>query len=496
MSASRTTSTIGLFAIVLSLVAFACASGADPAPGPASPEKADGGEMPGPLAVIGLGPGGGSASFPVSAPPKVGAVAIRGGTVLTMAGETIEGGTVVLDEGKIVAVGRDVAIPAEAEIIEAAGRVVMPGLIDAYTSLGLVEIGAVEVTRDASESSSPVTPQMRVIDAFHPGSELIPIARLHGVTCVLSVPGEGNVFSGQSAVFRLAGDTVNGMALKAPAAVHMNFGQSAKGEGPGRPETRMGIAAIARATLEKARSHGRRLERYRERLEKWEAGELEPGDEDDGDEGEENGDEGGGPPRRPRPPERDLVSEALLPALAGEVPVIARAQRADDILTAVRVADEFGLRLVIARGAEAWQVADVLAGREIPVIVGPVTTQPGSLETLGAIYENAARLHAAGVRIAIMTGDSHNVRNLPFQAGLAVTYGLPREAALRAVTVDAAEILGVADRIGTLEVGKSADVIVVDGDPLQPLSRLEHVIIGGMRQPLESRQTRLADRYR
>ncbi|MCZ6688043.1 MAG: amidohydrolase [Planctomycetota bacterium] len=416
-------------------------------------------------------------------------IVIRGGTIWTLEGEPIDGGIVVVRDGKIEAVGRDVAIPDGADVIDATGKIVLPGLIDSYTRLGLVEIGAVEVTRDYDEATMPITPQMRVIDGLNPASELIPVARLNGVTSVLSVPGEGNVLSGQSAVIRLDGDTVEALVILAPAAVHMNLGQPPKGRyGPKNqsPSTRMGIAAVVREAFTKALDYRRKLKDYEERLAAYEESKAM---------GEEEGKESRREKKKPKPPTRDLVHESLLPVLDGDVPVIARAQRVDDILTAIRLAEEFGLRLILAKATEAYKIADTLAEKGIPVIVGPVTTQPSSMETLGAIYENAAKLHAAGVKISIQTGDAHNVRNLPYQAGLAVTYGLPHEAALRAVTIDAAEILGISDRTGSLKAGKDADIIVVSGDPFQPLTRVEHVLIRGRRIPLSSRQTELAKKY-
>jgi imidazolonepropionase-like amidohydrolase len=183
-------------------------------------------------------------------------------------------------------------------------------------------------------------------------------------------------------------------------------------------------------------------------------------------------------------------------ALAGEFPVIASARRTDDILTAIRIAEEFGFRLVLSHATDAYKIAGQLAAKKIPVIVGPVTTQPSSMEDLGAIYENAAKLHEAGVAIAIQSDGVHNVRWLPHEAGLAVAYGLPHEAALRAITLAPAEILGVADSLGSIDEGKIANVVVADGDPLELTTRIEHVFIAGQSVPLESHQTELFERYR
>jgi len=186
--------------------------------------------------------------------------------------------------------------------------------------------------------------------------------------------------------------------------------------------------------------------------------------------------------------------------LEGKVPVLARAHRVDDILTAVNLADEFGLRLIVSHGTEAYKVADLLAEKEIPVVVGPVSTQPDRIETLGAIYENAALLHEAGVKIAFQTGnitdDTLNIRMLPYEAALAVSYGLPWEAAMRGLTINPAEIFGVDDRIGSLQAGREASLIVVEGDPLQPLTLLRHLMIDGRPIELKSRQTELYEKWR
>ena len=182
--------------------------------------------------------------------------------------------------------------------------------------------------------------------------------------------------------------------------------------------------------------------------------------------------------------------------LDGTMPVFARAHRVDDIMTAVRLAGEFNFKLILSHGTEAYKVADLLAARNIPVVVGPITVQPDRIETLGAIYDNAARLDRAGVKIAIQTGETLNARMLPYEAALAVAYGLPWEEAIKALTVNPAEIFGVADRIGSLRPGLEADLIVTEGDPLQPLTRLRHLMIAGRPVPLSNRQTELYARWR
>jgi imidazolonepropionase-like amidohydrolase len=359
-------------------------------------------------------------------------------------------------------------VPVGAREIDVAGKVVMPGMIDAYTHIGLVEVGAVAATNDVLEGVEPVTPQMRVIDAIHPGSELFPVARTTGVTAALCAPGEGTVISGQSALIRLAGASVDDMVIRFPVGIHVNLGEPPKlrfGKENHEPGTRMGIAALLRKTLMEAGNYVRKRE-----------------ERPDG-EGERE------------TPGRDLGMEAMIPVLEGKIPLIVRAHRLDDIETALRIADEFGVRIVLNHATEAYRIADEIARRDIPVLAGPVTTQPSRMETLGAIYENAAILSAAGVRIALQTAEDHNVRNLPYQAGLAVAYGMPREEALRAITLYPAEIFGVADRMGSLEAGKTADIAVFDGDPLEPRTRLERLFMRGEEVSIETRQTELYRRY-
>ncbi len=326
--------------------------------------------------------------------------------------------------------------------------------------------------RDEDEATSPVLPELRALDAYNTESELIPVARLHGITSVFTAPGEGNVFGGTGAIVSLDGDSPRTVTVRADVALVINLGEPPKERyGPRHesPATRMGIAALIRDTFTKARNYEAKHAAYARG-------------------------------KKGLPPDRDLRMEALLPALSGDRPVFVRAHRVDDILTAVRLAEEFDLRLILSHGTEAYKVADLLASRGIPVVLGPVSTQPDRIETLGAIYENAARLQRAGVKIAFQTGastdDALSVRMLPYEAALAVAYGLPWEEAIRGLTINPAEIFGVADRIGSLRPGHQADLIVTEGDPLQPLTRLRHLMIAGRPVPLTSRQTELYESWR
>jgi imidazolonepropionase-like amidohydrolase len=421
--------------------------------------------------------------LPSPAPP----IALIGGKVFPVSGAPIESGTVLIRDGRIEAVGQGIPVPPDAQKIDAAGQWILPGLIDSRTHLGVWEVDLDPVSRDEDERTDPITPQARVIDAFYDQSENIRVTRQTGVAAALVTPGEDNLINGQSALVDLGGEDLDQVLIKFPVAMHFSLGEPPKARYGARtqiPSTRMGSAALIRSTLIQAREYLTKWDVYKEQSLECEA---RPG--------------GRSKARKeakcpPEPPARDLRWDALSPVLKGEVPAIFRAQRMDDILTALRLAEEFKLRLVVSHAAEAYKVADLLDAKKIPVILGPVTTQPDRIETLGAIYENAARLEAAGVRIAIQTDRTNDARTLPWEAGLAVAYGLPWEVALRAVTLTPAEIFGVADRLGSLERGKVANVLVTAGDPFQPLTSVKHLFIRGREVELRSRQDDLADRYR
>jgi len=434
------------------------------------PDGLRGAEKPAPAA---------SASSPV--------VAIVGGKVFPVAGPVIEGGTVVIRNGKIEAVGKGIAVPSDAQRIDAAGQWVLPGMIDSRTHLGLWEVDLDPVTRDEDEDTDPITPQMRVVDAYYDETENISITRQVGITAALTTPGDSNLINGQSALVDLSGGDLDQVLIKFPVAMHFSLGEPPKARYGARtqlPSTRMGNAALIRSSLLQARDY----------LAKWDAYEQKKLACDTAKAGK-----GKGKKNEKCPAERpavDMKLAALAAVLKGEVPAVFRAQRMDDILTAIRLSEEFKLRLILSHAAEAYKVADLLAKKHIPVIVGPITTQPDHIETLGAIYENAALLEDAGVKIAIQTDRTNDSRTLPWEAGLAVAYGLPWDAALRSVTLVPAEIFGVADRVGSLEAGKRADLIVTTGDPFQPLTQVKHLFIRGVERSLRTRQDELADKYR
>jgi imidazolonepropionase-like amidohydrolase len=389
-------------------------------------------------------------------------IAITNAKIYTIAGSVIEKGTLLMRDGKIEAVGENVKVPSDARVVDVAGQSVFPGFIDPNCHVGLSEIDLVASSVDISESVDPVTPQMKVTDAFFPESLTIGVTRSNGVTSGIVTPDDVNVFTGLSAFIEFSGKQIDQVVLKNMTALHITMGEAPKAQyGPSNkmPSTRMGTAALLRQTFIKAKEYAGKWSDYEQKKSQKKR-------KDSGD---------------ATAPDRDLKLDPLVDVLAGKIPVVVSAHRVDDILTAIRIADEFGFKknLIINHGTNAYKVADLLAHEKIPVIVGPITIQPETMETLGAIYENAARLQKAGVLIAIQSNESHNARNLPYEAGIAVANGLPYEEALKAITVNPAKIFHVEDQIGTLEVGKRANVIVAEGDPLEPRTKITHVFING-----------------
>ena len=383
---------------------------------------------------------------------------LRGGRLFTASHGVIERGTIVVRDGRIAAIGpdADVQAPAGARVVDLAGTVVVPGFIDAFSNLGTREIES--FGREDDEVSAPVVPQLRVIDGLDPGNRFIPPARAAGVTTALSAPGEANLLSGQSAVIKLAGSTLEAMVLKSPAAVHVSLGEGPKlrwGRKSQLPSTRMGEAALLRQTLADAQDYGRRRAA-----------------------GVKGGGAGGGKAAGD-PVAADAKLEALLPVLDRTLPLLVSADRQGDILTALRIADEFKLRVVLSHGTEAYKVAGRLAAARVPVILGPEGARQRRLETIAARADTALVLARAGVPIAFQGGLDSSPGELLAGARAAVAHGLAPEAALRALTLSAAEILGIADRVGSLEAGKDADFVVFDADPLARLARVEGVWIGG-----------------
>lgn len=413
-------------------------------------------------------------------------VAITGAKILTVTHGVIDNGTVLVEDGKISAVGADVQVPAGAQVIDARGKVVTPGLMDAGDELGLVEIPAEQITVDSTEYTDPLHPELRVLDALNPRSENLKVTRAEGITNALSEPATGNLIAGQSAVIQLDGETVEQMVVKSPAALHINLGEASKlvyGPKNKPPETRMGQMAMLRQEFLKAQHYQAEHDAYAKRHS--EKPEKKNDDAADSEEG-----------RRPGPPGVDLRMEALVAALEGKIPVVVHADRVSDLEMALRLADEFHLRLILADAAAAWRLAGQLAARKIPVIVGPILEEPERMESVDVRLDNAARLYHAGVPIAIQTATANDVRNLPFEVEYAVGNGLPESAALEAVTLNPARFFGVDDRLGSLDPGKDANLLVLDGMPFHVKTHVIAELIGGRVVDLSNHQTELYKFYK
>jgi len=401
-------------------------------------------------------------------------VAIVGARIVTVDGPTIEKGTLVLANGKIIAVGPTVPPPPNARIIDGTGKTVYPGLVDALNQIGLAEIQSVPGSMDTTEVGD-VNPQARTWVALNAHSEMIPVARAGGITAALSAPA-GGLVSGQSALIRLAGSTPARLTVKAPVALHIVYPAGRPTPDASQPFAEPELKTFEERQKDKRRNQEKALDRLRNLLEDAKAYGAARDAARAG---------------KIAPPPPDLVLEALAPAARGELPVIVRADGEEDIRGAVRFAQDRGLRLIVAGGLEAWRCAELLKEKGVPVLLKVLRLPARAADPYDAAYANAAALHRAGVLFAIVTDDPDSERNLPYEAAMARAYGLPAEAALRAITLSPAEILGVADRMGSITPGKSANVIVTTGDVMDHRTTVDQVFIDGMAQSLETRHTRL-----
>lgn len=387
-------------------------------------------------------------------------IAITGGTVYPVSGPKIENATVLIRDGRIAAVGTNVTVPSGATRIDASGKWVTPGLIDGAGQMGLREIGAVQNTNEAFQSTSEVAAGFNVAEGINPASVLIPVNRIEGITSTLAWP-TGQLIAGQGVMIDLDGATIEAMIVKSPAAILADLSEGSKDEGGG---SRAGAAARLRRVFNDALEYARRRADYsRAQMQQLAAAPA------------------------------DL--EALLPVLRGQLPLVVYANRRSDIETALRIAREYKLRLILAGGAEGWTISNAIAAAGVPVLVEPLANIP-TYDALGIRYENAALLTKGGVKVALLETATENTRNLRQQAGNAVATGMTWDQALRAVTLTPAEIFGVSDRYGSIEVGKVANIVVWTGDPFEFSTGVEHVYIRGREIPLRSRQTELLERYK
>jgi imidazolonepropionase-like amidohydrolase len=420
-------------------------------------------------------------------------IVLKGGKLLTVSHGTIENGVLVMQNGKITGVGAggSIKIPKDARVIDATGMTIYPGLIDSEDNLGLTEISAEQSTNDLIESSDEIMPHMHVYDAFHAESELIPVTRLNGVTNALIAPDTKDTLPGQDSFVQLAGKSSEEMVLIRDIAMPLNFtGDQRHSDWEKRkfPQTRMGMAAQLRQAFLDAQDYAQHWADYEKK--KSEAAQK-PDDKD-----KKTDDKGKDKDKKPpTPPKRDLKLEALLPYLQGKKPIVLAAEEANDLQTAVSLAHEFNLKFVLNHISHSQSVLDYVAGLKVPVIVGPIYEDPKPYERYDAVYSLPAQLYKRGVKIVFASYDAHNVRNLPYQAGYATAFGLPYDEALKAITLNAAETWGVADQLGSLDAGKTANVVMANGDPLDFRTDVKQVFIAGQEIPMTSRQTRLRDQY-
>ena len=410
-------------------------------------------------------------------PPR-GTFAIRNARIVTVTGADIENGTIVIRDGKIEAVGANVTVPAGAQTIDGTGLSVYPGMIDAGTNMGLVEVpqGA-NGTVDTSEVGD-LNPNAKAIIAVNPHSAHIAVTRVEGVTNTLTAP-TGGLISGQASLINLLGTAPKEMAVVPQAALVINYPRIGGGGG--------GFGGVQQqpANLsETLTANERQLEQIRKMLRDAEAyGRAQDAYAKDSS--------------LPRP-DRNVVLEPLVPYVRGEQPVIFRADREAEIRGAVRFAEEMKLKPIILGGNDAWKVASLLREKNVPVILTGIFSLPSREDdAYDVLYEQAAKLQQAGVRYCISTGDAGaEVRNLAQYAGMAAAFGLSRADAVKAVTLYPAQILNVADRLGSIEVGKMANLVVTDGDLLEIRTSIKYLLIDGRPVVLTSRHTELNDAFK
>jgi imidazolonepropionase-like amidohydrolase len=407
-----------------------------------------------------------------------GSYLIRNARVVTVSGAVVENGSVAISGGRITAVGPNVSAPAGAKVIDARGLTVYPGMIDAGTNMGLVEIASGAPGTVDTQELGDLNPNAQAFYAVNPHSAHIDVTRVAGVTSALSLP-TGGMISGQAAFINLAGTSQREMAVVPALALVVNYPALGGGGGFG------GFPQQQAVTPDAVTARDRRVEQLRKMLRDAEAyGKAV-------DAHRQN------PQGVPRP-DTDLRLAALVPYVRGERPVVFRADRERDIRNSIRFAEEMKLKPIILGGSDAWRVTSLLKEKDVPVILDSTLNLPlREDDPYDTHYENAATLQKAGVRFAISTGDAGaHVRDLGFHAGMASAYGLPRDEALKAVTLYPAQILGVADRVGSIEAGKVANLVVTDGDILEARTNVRHLFIAGREIPLTSRHTVLYEQFR
>ena len=379
-------------------------------------------------------------------------ILIKNANIHSMANDNFENGMILVENGKIIAIGNEVQYPSNAEIIDAKGKFVMPGMIDAHCHLGMWEDGMGFEGADGNEAVDPVTPQLRAIDAINPRDICFKDAMDAGITTVATGPGSANVIGGQFAVIKTHGDRIDNMIVNDCLAMKVAFGENPKRVYHSQkksPSTRMATSAILRENLIKAKMY---IEKQTKAIETPD-----------------------------KTPDYDMKMEALSKVIRKEIPLKAHAHRADDILTALRIAKEFNIDITLEHCTEGHLIVDYLKeGIQKGIILGPALSNRSKVELQNLTFETPGILTNAGIKVAIMT--DHPViplQYLPVCAGIAAREGMNEEEALKAITINAAEILGISDRLGSLEVGKDADIVIYSGHPFDLRSKVEVVMVNG-----------------
>jgi len=376
---------------------------------------------------------------------------IKNATIYTMAGQVIENGCILIEAGKIKEIGSDCVAPLDAKTIDAKGAYVFPGFVEAHSHIGMWEEGIGFEGADGNEKTDPITPHLRAQDAINPLDEAFENAIRGGVTTAATGPGSANVVGGTFVVIKLHGERVDDMLIKAPLAMKCAFGENPKrsyDERKEMPTTRMGIAAKLRELLFKSKQYHNQKEQAGDDISKM--------------------------------PAFDIKLEAMLPVINGEIPLKAHAHRADDIFTAIRIAKEFGVKLTLEHCTEGHLIAKTLAKEGYPAIVGPSFGSKSKFELNQKTFETAGVLHQEGVKFALTTDSPVTpLEQLPLCASLAVKAGLPVEEALKAITIYPAQILGVDHLVGSLEVGKDADLVIWEKHPLDIQAEVILTMVNG-----------------
>ena len=409
---------------------------------------------------------------------RAGTFAITGARIVTVSGATIENGTVVIQNGKITGVGANATVPAGAERIDGKGLTVFPGMIDAGTNMGLAEIGqGAPATIDLAETGT-MNANAKAFKGINPHSSHINVTRVNGITTVLSAPA-GGVISGQAAVINLNGSTQGEMAIVPEFGLVINFpritlfGGFTPGAGPQPVDFAEAVRRRDRS-IEDLKKMFKDAEGYARVHEAFAKDKTLP------------------------PPTYDVRMEAMIPYIRGEKPIIFIAERERDIRSIIKFVEETKVKGIIAGGGDAWKAADGLKKNNIPVIFTNIYSLPAQDDDpYDYFYEGPSKLQKAGVKFAVSTGDAGGeVRDLPYHAGIAGAFGLGKDEALKAVTLYPAQILGIADRYGSIESGKVANIVVADGDILDPRTNIKYLFINGRLLPLTSRHTELYDAFK